>query len=115
MNEIVPMYQFDVILVRFYQGSEGVQLYQNSLHFKFFLISVEGGGVVENQFFPKFKIVHIILGGGAKKIMDFFHNLWDFYFGMPPLIGTYKIKNRKIDQSWADHAVALFCWDMVMN
>ena len=34
------------------------------------------GGVIENQIFPKFKIVHVILGGGGgKKIMDFFHNL----------------------------------------
>ena len=30
------------------------------------------GGVIKSQFFPKFKIVHIILGvEGVKKIMDF--------------------------------------------
>ena len=45
------------------------------------------GGVIKNQIFPKFKIVHIILGGGegVKKIMDFFHNLWHFLFGLLPL------------------------------
>ena len=46
-----------------------------------------GGGVIENQIFPKFKIVHIILGGGVKKIMDFFHNLWHFIFGWLPSEG----------------------------
>ena len=63
----------------------GVQRYQNSPHFKFFPFSVEGGGAIENQFFPKFKIVQIILGGGGgvKKIMDFFHNLGHFFYGSP--------------------------------
>ena len=41
--------------------------------------------ILENQIFPKIKIVHIILGGGVKKIMDFFHNLWHFMFGLLPL------------------------------
>ena len=61
------------------QDSEGVQRYQNSLHFKFFPISVEGGGFIENQFFPKFKKVQITLGegGGVKKIMDFFHKFYN--------------------------------------
>ena len=37
------------------------------------------GGVIKSQFFPKFKIVYIILGGeGVKKIMDFFHNFGTF-------------------------------------
>ena len=31
-----------------------------------------GGGVIENQIFPKFKIVHIILGGGGSR------KLWTF-------------------------------------
>ena len=31
-----------------------------------------GGGVIENQIFPKFKIVHIILGGvGSRKLWTF--------------------------------------------
>ena len=39
-----------------------------------------GGGVIENQIFPKFKIVHIILGGGGvKKIMDF-STICDIFF-----------------------------------
>ena len=42
------------------------------------------GGVIKYHFFPKFKIVHIILGGGVKKIMDFFHNLWHFLLRMLP-------------------------------
>ena len=37
-----------------------------------------GGGVIENQIFPKFKIVHIILGGGggARKLWTF-STIWD--------------------------------------
>ena len=50
-------------------------------------IRSEGGGVIKYHFFPKFKIVQINLGGGVKKIMDFFHNLWDFFFGRLPLFG----------------------------
>ena len=45
------------------------------------------GGAIENQFFPKFKKVQIILGGeGVKKIMDFFHKLWYFLFWTVPLL-----------------------------
>ena len=44
MNKIVLVYQFHMIQVWFQRGSEGVQSYQNSLHFKFFPISVEGWG-----------------------------------------------------------------------
>ena len=73
--------QIENIEVQWKIPSEGVQRYQNSLHFKNFPITVEGG-VIENQFFPKFKKVQIILGkgGGVKKIMDFFHKLWYFLF-----------------------------------
>ena len=46
----------------------------------------QGGGVIENHFFPKFKKVQIILGGeGVKKIMDFFHKIWYFLFWTLPL------------------------------
>ena len=39
---------------------------------------------IKVHFFPKFKIVQIILGGGEfKKIMDFFHNLWHFFWMAP--------------------------------
>ena len=27
----------------------------------------------------------------------------------------YTWKHKRIDQNWADHAVAHMCWDMVMN
>ena len=37
------------------------------------------GGVIKYHFFPKFKIVHIILGGGVKKIIDF-STIWDIFF-----------------------------------
>ena len=61
---IFPNLNYFAIILQYY-------LYKKCLHFKFFPISVEGG-VIENQIFPKFKIVHIILGGGGvKKIMDF--------------------------------------------
>ena len=49
------------------------------------------GGVIKSQFFPKFKIVYIILGGGVKKIMDFFHNLGHFFL-MAPL--SYHTKSQ---------------------
>ena len=49
-------------------------------------IRSEGGGhqisffsqIQNSPYYPR--------GGGAKKIMDFFHNLWHFLFGMLPLI-----------------------------
>ena len=54
-----------------YQGSEGVQWYQNGLHFKFFPISVKGGSLKINfsqiqtcQNFP----------GGSKKLWTFSTN-----------------------------------------
>ena len=27
----------------------------------------------------------------------------------------YNLKSTMKDQSWADHAVALLCWDVIMN
>ena len=63
MNEIVPMYQFDMIQVRFQQGSEGVQPYQNSLHFKFSPISVESGSS-NISFFQNSKQFKLSQGGG---------------------------------------------------
>ena len=47
--------------------------------FQIFPISVEGGGGIENQIFPKFKIVNIILGGlGVKEIIEFSKSLGHF-------------------------------------
>ena len=65
----------------------------NFPNFNFFPNQVRGGGVIKYHFFPKFKILHIILGGGVKKIMDFFHNLGHFLFGMLPL------KNSRVKKS----------------
>ena len=44
MIEVVQMYQLDLIMVLFFQGSEGVQGSQNCLYFNFPPISVQGGG-----------------------------------------------------------------------
>ena len=60
--------------------------YQNSLHFKFFPISVEGGGVIENQFFPKFIKVQIILGegwGGGQENYGLFPQIMVFFYFEP--------------------------------
>ena len=40
----------------------------------------QGGGVIENQIFPKFKIVHIILGGGGSRILWTFSTICDISF-----------------------------------
>ena len=46
--------------------------------FQFFPnLGLKGGGI-KYLFFPKFKLVHIILGGGGKKVMDFFRNFGTF-------------------------------------
>ena len=37
-------------------------------------------GVIENQIFPKFKIVHIILGGGGSRKLWTFSTIWDIFF-----------------------------------
>ena len=61
-----------------------MQPYQNSL--QFFPNFGRGGGH-QNQFFPKFKKVQNLLGGGGvKKIMDFFHNLGHFFFDGSPKV-----------------------------
>ena len=62
-----------------------------------------GGGVIKYHFFPKFKIVHIILGGGGvKKIMDFFHNLWDFFLDCSPYsINLRQLVNPTKNFAWA--------------
>ena len=45
-----------------------------------------GGGVIENQFFPKFKIDHIILGGGGgQENYGLFPQFVTFSFWKAPL------------------------------
>ena len=63
-------------------GSENSNLSQ----FKRFPKLGTRGGVVKFQIFPKFKRVQIILGvgGGAKKIVDFFPFLGLIYLGLSP-------------------------------
>ena len=39
-----------------------------------------GGGVIENQFFPKFKIVHIILGGGGSRKLWTFSTICEIFY-----------------------------------
>ena len=89
-----------------------MQRYQNSLHFKFSPISVEGGGVIENQFFAKFKKVQIILGegGGVKKIMVFFilnPTLRINYLAHRPLSRWLELffRNKKTDQTELEEEV----------
>ena len=72
-----------------------MQQYQNSLHFKFFPILVEGG-VIENHFFPKFKKVQIILGGrggGCQENYGLFPQFGTFFF-IAPLIVRRRIKHK---------------------
>ena len=69
-----------------HKGSEGVQQYQNSLHFKFFPISGGGGGGHRKSIFSQIqKSPKPPRGvGGVKKIMDFFHNLGHFFLDGSP-------------------------------
>ena len=64
------LYDLGMVLARVRRGAR----YQNSQHFKFFPISVEGGGH-QKLLFPKFKKV---------QIMDFFHNFGHFFFEPSP-------------------------------
>ena len=50
-----------------------------------------GGGFIENQIFPKFKIVHIILGGGGQENYGLFPQFVTFPFWMAPLRQYYSI------------------------
>ena len=72
-----------MILLRFQQESEGVQQYQNSLHFKFFPISVEGGGLSKINFFPNSKQSKLSWGGSRK--LWTFYTICDIFFWMAPL------------------------------
>ena len=44
-----------------------------------------GARVIENQIFPKFKIVHIILGGGGHENYGLFPQFVRFFFWKAPL------------------------------
>ena len=86
MNKIFPIFS----LIWFRNGFSKVQRGCNDIKIVYisnFSQFRSRGGVIENQFFPKFKKVQIILGGeGVKKIMDFFHKLWYFLFWTVPLV-----------------------------
>ena len=79
MFQKCPNFSYFAIILQYY-------LYKKCLHFKFFPISVEGG-VIENQIFPKFKIVHIILGGGGvQENYGLFPQFVTFPFWIAPII-----------------------------
>jgi len=86
MNKIFPI----ISLIWFRNGFSKVQRGCNDIKIVYisnFSQFRSRGGVIENQFFPKFKKVQIILGGeGVKKIMDFFHKLWYFLFWTVSLV-----------------------------
>ena len=92
MNKIFPI----ISLIWFRNGFSKVQRGCNDIKIVYisnFSQFRSRGGVIENQFFPKFKKVQIILGeGGVKKIMDFFHKLWYFLFWTVPLAIRKRMK-----------------------
>ena len=53
---------------------------------------MRGGGVIENQFFPKFKIVQIILGGGGHEICGLFPQFVTFFVRKAPLSNVFTIQ-----------------------
>ena len=53
-----------------------------------------GGGVIKNQFFSKFKIVHIILGGGGQENYGLFPQFVTFFCECSPK-GTHHIKKSE--------------------
>ena len=58
------------------------------------------GGVIENQIFPKFKIVHIILGGGQENYV-LFPQFVTFTFWIAPVSSpTLFFKEYKSDLKW---------------
>ena len=60
-----------------------------------------GGGVIENQIFPKFKIVHIILGGGGQENYVLFPQFVTFTFWIAPVSSpTLFFKEYKSDLKW---------------
>ena len=88
MNKLFPI----ISLLWFRNGFSKVQRGCNNIKIVYisnFSQFRSRGGVIENQFFPKFKKVQIILGcGGVKKIMDFSTNYGIFYFEPSPYIQT---------------------------
>ena len=61
-----------------------MQRYQNSLHFKFFLISVEGGRGHQKSIFSQIQNSPNYLGGGSRKLWTFY-TICDIFFWMAPL------------------------------
>ena len=78
MNKIFPI----ISLIWFRNGFSKVQRGCNDIKIvyisNFSQFRSKGGGVIENQFFPKFKKVQIILG--SRKLLTFSTNYGIFYF-----------------------------------
>ena len=55
------------------------------------------GGVIKYHFFPKFKIVHIILGGGGSRKLWTFSTICEIFFWIAPLSGgrSYIFDNER--------------------
>ena len=49
------------------------------------------GGVIENQFFPKFKKIQNLLGGGGQENYGLFPQFGTFFFWMAPLIPLHLV------------------------
>ena len=67
--------------------------------FQFFPKLGPRGGVIKSQFFPKFKIVHITLGGGGQEYYGLFPNFGKFLiilFGLSQTISDYLGQSRTI-------------------
>ena len=85
MNKIFPI----ISLIWFRNGFSKVQRGCNDIKIvyisNFSQFRSRGGGGIENQFFPKFKKVQIILGeGGSRKLWTFSTNYGIFYFEPSP-------------------------------
>ena len=58
-----------------------------------------GGGGIKYHFFPKFKIVHIILGGGGQENYGLFPQFGTFFFVNAPLKSLFLLVTRNSDMS----------------
>ena len=103
------------------QGSEGVQRSQNSNHFNFFP-KLDPGGGIKSQFFPKSKMVHIILRGRrVKRVMDFFHIFWTFFIAFLNISGkeghhcTVRLYNEETTTSSPQTDYFINCWESHIN
>ena len=94
MNKIFPI----ISLIWFRNGFSKVQRGCNDIKIVYisnFSQFRSRGGVIENQFFPKFKKVQIILGGGSRKLWTFSTNYGIFYFEPSPKLIYAQLRKSK--------------------